>query len=119
MVNEFDASRTINAMAKSVNDWAVSKGWWENGKEKSLGEQIVMFHSELSEALEEYRNGHGPSEIYYGPDGKPEGVPVELADCIIRILDTAGHYGMDLEQAIAEKMDYNATRPYRHGNKNL
>lgn len=51
-----------------------------------------MIHCELSEAVEEYRNGHGLTEIYYNDDGKPEGVPVELADAVIRTLDTAVKY---------------------------
>lgn len=50
---------------------------------------------------------------------KPEGIAVELADCIIRILDWAGKEGMDMESIINEKMAYNRTRPYRHGGKLL
>lgn len=118
-MTNFESDNRINTMARDVNAWAVGKGWWDDGKKKTFGEQASLFHSEISEALEEYRNGHDFTEIYYGPDGKPEGIPVELADCIIRIMDTAAHYGMDLEKAIAEKMDYNANRPYRHGNKAL
>lgn len=50
---------------------------------------------------------------------KPDGIAVELADCIIRILDWAGHEGVDLDTIIREKMKYNRTRPYRHGGKKL
>jgi hypothetical protein len=35
---------------------------------------------------------------------------VELADCIIRILDLAGREGLDVAGAIAEKHEYNANR---------
>jgi NTP pyrophosphatase (non-canonical NTP hydrolase) len=35
---------------------------------------------------------------------------VELADAVIRIFDIAGAYGMDLGEAIAEKMAYNQSR---------
>jgi NTP pyrophosphatase (non-canonical NTP hydrolase) len=49
--------------------------------------------------------------------GKPEGIPIELADVIIRICDTCGQYGIDLDRAIRLKMEYNKTRPYKHGKK--
>lgn len=38
-----------------------------------------------------------------------------MADCIIRICDTCGKYGIDLEKAIEIKMSYNKNRPYKHG----
>lgn len=48
---------------------------------------------------------------------KPEGVAVELADAVIRIADLCGHLGIDLDAVIAEKMAYNAGRPYKHGKR--
>lgn len=50
---------------------------------------------------------------------KPEGIPSELADAVIRIFDMCGYYGIDLEKAIDEKMAYNKTRSYKHGGKKL
>jgi NTP pyrophosphatase (non-canonical NTP hydrolase) len=40
-----------------------------------------------------------------------------MADVVIRIMDMAGYYGIDLEQAIIDKIKYNKTRPYKHGGK--
>lgn len=109
----------LNDFAKEVHQNAIDKGWWE--EDRSFGDIIALCHSELSEALEEHREGRGPSEIYYNepkPD-KPEGISIELADCIIRILDYCGREGVDIEHAIKLKHEYNKSRPYRHGGKVL
>jgi NTP pyrophosphatase (non-canonical NTP hydrolase) len=106
-----------------VHENAIEHGWWE--EERSFGELIALCHSELSEALEEYRNGVKPQEQYYSwPNGengikKPEGIISELADVVIRIMDMCGYYGIDLEAAIKEKHAYNVTRPYKHGGKKI
>lgn len=107
--------KALSELQKEIHAVAVDKGWWDGG-ERNLGEQFSNFHAELSEAWEEIRNGRDVKEIYY-KDGKPEGVPIELADCIIRILDTCGAYDIDIEEAIRIKVGFNKTRPYRHGNK--
>lgn len=123
----------LNKLRDEIHKNAVEHGWWEG--ERSFGDIIALCHSELSEALEEHRNGHKPTEVYFhesspvncGPCEKlicqrckyhkPEGIPIEIADCIIRILDYCGKEGIDIEEAISIKHEYNKTRPYRHGGK--
>lgn len=124
----------LNELAKEAHQIAVEHGWWS--PEPSFGDLVSLMHSELSEALEEYRAGNRirPGQptpmVYYSGGGyvatdttecckKPEGIAVELADCIIRILDWAGKEGVDMDAIIREKMAYNRTRPYRHGGKLL
>jgi len=94
-----------------------SKGWHDDPR--SFGDLIALIHSELSEALEEFRYGHQESEGYYVASPKPEGVPIELADVIIRIGDLCGRYGIDLDRAVEIKLEYNLTRSHRHGGKVL
>jgi len=114
---------TLNTMAKECHELAIRKGWYDTDRE--LPELIALMHSELSEALEAYRDsdGEGIQDIWFvgGPEseGKPEGIAIELVDCIIRILDCAGHFGIDLDAAYEAKMRYNQTRPYRHGGKRV
>ena len=110
----------LNQWRDEIHALAKEKGWWEG--ERTFGEIIALCHSELSEALEEYRAGNY-SIMYYGEcnykNSKPEGIPIELADCIIRILDYCGKAGIDIEEAVKIKHQYNKTRPYRHGGKRI
>jgi len=149
--------KSINELIKEIHQSAIEKGFYE--ERRNFGELIALIHSELSEVLEEYRNHHGATEIYYSTtetrdidvesieecipvdtiyksrikdltlfDGytndiikisKPEGIPIELADVVIRIFDLCGYYNIDLEHAIEEKMTYNKTRPHKHGGKRI
>lgn len=111
----------LNEMARIVHENARDHGWWEGGG-RPFPEVIALIHSEVSEALEAYRDRMELTAIWHRPGkgvnpGKPEGVPVELADVIIRVMDFCAGVGIDLEMAIAEKHAYNITRPYRHGGK--
>ena len=55
--------------------------------------------------------------IYPGVGGKPDGIAVEMADCLIRILDWFGYEGLDVDEIVRQKMAYNRGRPYKHGKK--
>lgn len=118
-------------MLKTITDWmgdayglATRAGWW-NGYSKTLTadqllSKLMLIDTEVAEAAEEVRlKGFNPTHTYYGgSDGKkPLGFPSEMADVIIRIMDLCGHLGVDLEAAIREKHEYNATRSSRHGGK--
>jgi hypothetical protein len=127
---------TIADLQARVHKVSQDKGWWE--AERTVGDLIALMHSELTEALEEYREGRAPGDVYYtcqeldaggrvvgsslaesrdeippGMLARPEGVAVQLGDCVIRILDFCARWGVDLEALLEEKVAYNERYPYR------
>jgi NTP pyrophosphatase (non-canonical NTP hydrolase) len=110
----------LTELAKTCHDIAVDHGWWDDeGYERTFGDLCTLLHCEISEAYEEYRKGLPVGLVWKNEEGKPEGIPVELADVIIRLLDTCAYFGIDIEKVVQDKVAYNRGRPYRHGNKKV
>ena len=83
-------------------------GWWDNRNlddPQTIPTCLCLVHSELSEAMEGARKNRMDDHL---PHRKA--LEVELADAMIRILDLAGAYQLDLGCALVEKLVYNTQR---------
>jgi NTP pyrophosphatase (non-canonical NTP hydrolase) len=106
---ESECAGWINALSRWCRE--ANDTWWRDtitGKPlptRNKGELIALMHSELSECLEGVHKNLNDDKL---PNRKME--EVELADCLIRILDYAGGFGLDVGGAFVEKMAYNAQR---------
>jgi NTP pyrophosphatase (non-canonical NTP hydrolase) len=113
----------IEHWQEQIRHLNTQKGWRNpDGTHKnSFGELVALLHEEVSEILSAYRsNGtRDMTEVRSDILPKPEGVGSECADVFIRLLDLCDVAGIDLVGELERKMQYNWTRPYRHGGKAL
>lgn len=102
-------------MTLSLNDYGVLthmssvRRGFHTPRLRSLGESLCHAHDELAEVRRAFLE-HG-TKSWKGPDGKPEGMGSELADVILLCTEIAHIHGIDLDEAVAEKSDYNNVRP--------
>lgn len=146
IADEQALTEALNNLAAVVETINVNNGWVE---ERTVGDDIALIQSEASEALEAFRDCGDAQKRWYtytvdyggvvfknlsadqanmllnkapeevGVIPKPEGVGSELADIFIRVLNTATRREIPFAAELIEKVHYNATRGYRHGNKHL
>jgi hypothetical protein len=117
----------MNKFALACHVASEAKGW--TNLKRTDAQTINLMVSENSEALEDFRNKRGVNERYWegkdlsgahfivtmetwtpdrkGPPIKPCGIPIEIADTIIRIGQQCGTHKLDLAAA----MEFNKEHP--------
>ena len=123
MSNLVNGKVEINKLVNEIHDNNVKSGWWTNLEtgesltskqgetpKRNIPEMLCLIHSEISEAMEGYRKNLMDDKLPHRSM-----LEVELADAVIRIMDFSQGKNLDVDGAIAEKLNYNKTRPYLHG----
>jgi NTP pyrophosphatase (non-canonical NTP hydrolase) len=109
----------LNLIARDVYENACNKGFHDieelELEVQRMARHTANLHGEVSELWEAARKG----ELYKPCDKDADltCMEEELADIIIRAMDTASVFGVDIGNAVKLKHEYNKTRPHKHGGK--
>lgn len=133
----YDELTFLNTLRDAVTANATAKGFRDQMYEGLTPEQIegpvghklaaAIFtanqHGESSEFWEAFRAGTLHEPCNKAVKMEALGLPgltcaeEEIADELIRVLDKAEAFGVDVAKAVSSKMAYNASRPALHGGK--
>lgn len=112
-----DKNLTINELVEEAHENALNKGFWDNyiatfvfksdmAKRSRIAftnEFLTLIASEVFEAQQALRKGDD------------DNFREEIADIFIRTADLCGGLGIDIEEEIKKKMEYNKGREKMHG----
>lgn len=114
--------KALNTLRDHCYNESKAKGWHAEA-EPNIAAFCANLHGEVSELWESWRAGTLDSLCDKSDKMEACGItPLtcaaeELADVIIRALDTAATLNVDIAEAVEMKLAYNRTRPHRHGGK--
>jgi len=117
----YEHTTNLNAVGEGLFNQAKECGF--HSGEPNLANHLMNLNSEISELWEAYRANklNEPCDKALKMCGwgiEPlTCMEEEMADIIIRALDTAHAFGIDIDKAVRNKAKFNVTRGFRHGGK--
>jgi len=107
----------LKDLCKEAHRMAEDKGFWDQ-EDPNISEKLMLIVTELGEACEALRTDNrqwikltNPSKSQWAKDTFED----EIADTFIRLGDLCEALDIDIEWQIKQKMQYNKTRPAKHG----
>lgn len=115
--------KVFDDLAEEIANISEGHGFWSPEDVGDMGIiplKLLLISSEVVEALDIHRKEYDDSDEDSGTrltEMQTEDFLDELADVIIRALDIGGYYGLELGDAIIDKVARNAERPHLHGKR--
>jgi NTP pyrophosphatase (non-canonical NTP hydrolase) len=112
---------SLNTLADEFYEVAKKSGFHDEPVPVAVS--VANLHGEVSELWESFRKQTLNQPCDKASKMEKVGVPSltcleeELADIVIRALDTAKEHNVDIGRAVLYKNAFNATRSYKHGGK--
>jgi NTP pyrophosphatase (non-canonical NTP hydrolase) len=96
----------IGELTILMHDFVRSKGWYESesSRPQTLRNLAISLNLEAAEVLEYFQWGDTPPDL--------DGLPEELADVALYLLQIASLAGIDLERSILDKLNQNYQREW-------
>lgn len=113
----------LDDLAEEIADISEFNGFWTPDKIGDVGiipTKLALIHDEVSEALQVHREQYDDSDEDVATvmtQLQEEDFTEELADIIIRVLDVAGYYDLEIGLAVTSKIEKNRGRTYKHGKR--
>jgi NTP pyrophosphatase (non-canonical NTP hydrolase) len=97
---------TLDAPTTAMHAFVESKGWYapDSRRPQTPRNLALSLSIEAAEVLELFQWGDTPRH--------PDELPGELADCLLYLLQLASLSGIDLGQAVMDKLAINADRTW-------
>jgi NTP pyrophosphatase (non-canonical NTP hydrolase) len=96
----------IRELTQAMHDFVRSQGWYEadSRRPQTLRNLAISLNLEAAEVLEHFQWSDEPA--------KPDELGGELADVTLYLLQIASLAGIDLEQAVLDKLELNYGRTW-------
>jgi NTP pyrophosphatase (non-canonical NTP hydrolase) len=102
----------LDNLADDCHFIAKQRGWLSEETQRNPLVLLALITSEVGEMVDAFRKP-GPSEHCPELSNTEE----EAADIIIRVLQMCAEHNLKIGDAVASKMAFNRTRPWKHGGK--
>ena len=100
------AAMNLEELTLAMHEFVQSQGWYDPGTKRpqTLRNLAISLNLEASEVLEHFQWGENTAH--------PDELASELADVALYLMQIASIAGIDLEQAILNKLEINSQRKW-------